>query len=119
MKKKAIKETETRPFVIRAITAEGEKVVLPQRYGTIAAANKAIETMIAKRKFVGDDNAAVERQRITGFASVEYPKPRSRSGTPPLKYDCKSHTGKHPRFIWLLLFWWGCFPILEQIKNSI
>ena len=55
MKKKAIKETETRPFVIRAITAEGEKVVLPQRYGTIAAANKAIETMIAKRKFVGDD----------------------------------------------------------------
>lgn len=55
MKKKAIKETETRPFVIRAITAEDEKVVLPQRYGTIAAANKAIETMIAKRKFVGDD----------------------------------------------------------------
>lgn len=55
MKKKAIKETETRPFVIRVITAEGEKVVLPQRYGTIAAANKAIETMIAKRKFVGDD----------------------------------------------------------------
>lgn len=56
MKKKVITEAETRPFAIRAITADSEKVVLPQRYGTIAAANKAIETMIVKRKFIGDDS---------------------------------------------------------------